>query len=220
MTNTQIDNSDAGNIDRTIIWQYDNAENLIGVIQTLKDFFAQSTTEFFDGYIEKINLANPDEVDDYGLSVWGKVLGVQRPVLTFDDGGGESHTSPMSSALYRKILAARIVLLEKTATIPNYIEYVQSIFGNRMKVVDGLNMSLGFEVKDGETLTDEESAAIAQFPDVVFAFPSGVRSVEHSDSLMFGLDGQQDSEDESDPNVGGFDESGMNWRLTPKGNWQ
>ena len=220
MTNSVIDNTDAGNLDRTIIWQYDNAEKLIGIIEMLKDFFAQTTTEFFDNYAKKINLANPDEVDDYGLSVWGKVLGVQRPVLTFDDGEVASHTAPMSSGLYRKILAARIVLLEKSATVPNYIEYVQSIFGGKLKVIDGQNMSLSFAVKTGATLTDEESAAIAQFPDVVFAFPSGVRSSGHSNSLMFGFDGQQNSEDESDPQVGGFDESGMNWRLTPKGNWQ
>lgn len=220
MINSAIDNTDAGNLDRTIIWQYDNASGIIGVIEMLKDFFTQSTTEFFDDYAKKINLADLDEVDDYGLSVWGKILGAQRPVLTFDDGEGESHTAPMSSSLYRKILAARIILLEKSATVPDYIEYVKSIFGDRISVVDGENMSLTFTLKDGEELTDEESAAITQFPDVVFAFPSGVRSSEHSDSLMFGFDGQQDSEDESDPQVGGFDESGINWRLTPKGNWQ
>ena len=65
MTNSVIDNTDAGNLDRTIIWQYDNAEKLIGVIEMLKDFFAQSTTDFFDNYAKKINLANPDEVDPY-----------------------------------------------------------------------------------------------------------------------------------------------------------
>ena len=83
MTNSVIDNTDAGNLDRTIIWQYDNAEKLIGVIEMLKDFFAQSTTEFFDNYAKRINLANPDEVDDYGLSVWGKVLILRRCHLVF-----------------------------------------------------------------------------------------------------------------------------------------
>lgn len=220
MTNFIIDNSDHGDLERAITWQFDNAPHIIGIIDAIKSFYDQSTKDFFDGILAKVNITDADSVDDYGLALWGKILNVARPMLKYEVGTEDEYSEVMSSEFYRRILAARILLLEKTATVPDYIEYVKNIFGDRISVVDGEDMSLTFTLKDGEELTDEESAAITQFPDVVFAFPSGVRSSEHSDSLMFGFDGQQDSEDESDPQVGGFDESGMNWRLTPKGNWQ
>jgi hypothetical protein len=56
------------------------------------------------------------------------------------------------------------------------------------------------------------------FPDILYVFPSGVRSASHSKSLMFGLSNNGD--DPQDTFCGGLDESGFNWRLTPEGNWQ
>ena len=221
MTNSVIDNTTGGNLDRVILWQYDHADNLISIIELFRQFFKDSTTDFFDEYVKKFNLSNPDEVTDYGLAVWGKVLDIPRPTLTYTD-NGEEVTRTMSKELYRRILAGRIVLSEKNASVPAYIEYVTSVFGDGVTVIDGQDMSLSFvKNESAETpLTAEAAAAISQYPDVVFAYPSGVRSNERSNDPIFALDGQQTGTDDTDPIAGGLDESGFNWRITPKGNWR
>ena len=48
MTNSVIDNTTGGNLDRVILWQYDHADNLISIIELFSQFFKDSTTDFFD----------------------------------------------------------------------------------------------------------------------------------------------------------------------------
>lgn len=217
MTQNVLDNSDAGYIERTILWQYDNAENLKGLILSFKNFFDRSTKDHFDEMIGRMNLADED-IDDYGLAVWGKLLNTTRPELTYVlDGAERATTQTMTRELYRRVLLGKFRLLNSDASMSNYIDYLTSIFDGKVGIVDGLYMSISFEIVDGSTLTGEEKALVSQRPDVVFLYPAGVRSSEHSDSLMFGLDGQQD---ETEFKVGGLDESGLNWRLTTKGNWR
>lgn len=218
MKNYVIDNSDNGDIERAITWQYDNAEHLIGMIELFKKFYDESTKDYFDSLMSKFDLSKkiegtPKEGIDYGLSVWGKLLNVKRPFVTV---GGEKKT--ISSDFYRRILLAKLRLLSKDATVPNYIAYVNDMFedGN-VTVVDGKDMSLKFAAKTGNTLSDEEKAAITQIPDVIFTFPAGVRSSDHSDSLMLGL--SADGTSAQDTFCGGFDESSFCWRYTPKGDW-
>lgn len=216
MTIAQIDNTDAGTIERTILWQYEGAPKLVAMILSWKDFFNGSTTDLHDRLLEELDLTD-ENISDYGLSVWGRILGVVRPLLTYVlDGAAVETTQVMTRELYRKILLGRLRLSERDATIPAYLDYVKFVFGNNIQVVDDLDMGMTF-FENGE-LTNEELAAVEQHPDVVFMLPAGVRSNDHSASAMFGLDGQQN--EPSVVNVGGLDESGFNWRLTPKGNWQ
>lgn len=219
MKNYVIDNSDQGDIERSITWQYDNAKNLIGLIELYKSFYDESTKDFFDGILSKFDLTKPigttpGDGIDYGLSVWGKILGVARPFVTVSN-----VRKTISSDFYRRILLAKLRLLSKDATIPNYIWYVNDMFGTgNVTVVDGKDMSLKFVAKSGNSLSDEEKAAIEQIPDIIFTFPAGVRSSDRSDSLMLGL--SKDGETPQDTFCGGFDESSFCWRYTPKGNWK
>lgn len=215
MTNGVIDNTDAGNIKRTILWQYEHAPHIREILLSFHDFFKASTTDLYDRLPTELNLAD-ENIGDYGLSVWGDILGVRRPILTYRLPGASEETSQsMSRELYRKILLGRLRLSERDASVPAYIEFVTFVFNGNVSVVDGIDMSISF-IENGE-LSDEEYAAISQCPDVVFMLPSGVRDNEHSDSKMFVLDGQQNEDGFS---TGGLDESGFNWRLTPKGNWR
>ena len=213
-----IDNSDQGDIKRSITWQYDNAENLIGIIELFKEFYDKSTKDYFDTLMSKFDLTKPigetpGEGIDYGLSVWGKILGMPRPFVTVSN-----VRKMISSEFYRRILLAKLRLLSKDATVPNYIAYVNDMFGiGNVTVFDGKDMSLKFVVKSENSLSDEERAAITQIPDVIFTFPSGVMSSGHSDSLILGLSTNGTSA--QDTFCGGFDESSFCWRYTPKGNW-
>lgn len=215
MTNGVIDNTDAGSIKRTILWQYEHAPHIREMLLSFHDFFKASTTDLYDRLPIELNLSD-ENIGDYGLSVWGDILGVRRPILTYRlQGASEETSQPMSRELYRKILLGRLRLSERDASVPSYIEFVTFVFNGNVSVVDGIDMSISF-IENGE-LNDEEYAAISQCPDVVFMLPSGVRDNEHSNSKMFVLDGQ---EDETEFSTGGLDQSGFNWRLTPKGNWR
>lgn len=211
MNTATIDNSDAGYIERVILWQYDNAEHLKDLILNLKGFYDRSTKDHFDEMVGRMNLAD-ENIDDYGLAVWGKILNTNRPNLTY---GG--NTTPLSKEVYRKILLGKIKLFEGSATLKEFIAYVESIFDNGVICTDGLDMSIRFDKNLDETLSPELDALITQAPDVVFIYPAGVRSSEHSTSRMFVFD-EQKTVDFFTP--GGLDESGFNWRLTTKGNWR
>jgi hypothetical protein len=224
MTTFPTDNSDNGDILRSITWQYDKAEKVVGAITLLKEAFDSTTKDFFDSLSSEINI---DYAEEFGLSVLGKTLGIPRPTIVI----GETNR-PLSLELYRRIIKGRMTLLNSSATMPKYIDYLDYVSDGKVKITvrDGLDMGLTFEVVD--VLSQEVVNANAsikeyiedikyldeKFPDILYVFPSGVRSATHSDSLMFGL--SNDGTNPQDTFCGGLDESGFNWRLTPKGNWQ
>ena len=100
MDKYELNNSVEADLDRTITWQYDNAVRLIASIGILKDFAAQSTAAYWDGWKDKV--VDINTADDFGLSIWGKILNCPRPTLT----GGT-----LSTEVYRRILKARFRLL-------------------------------------------------------------------------------------------------------------
>lgn len=210
-----IDNTDRGDIKRTILWQYDNATNLIKIIYLLKDFFAQGVTNFWDSFLRYTDLFSEGELSDYGLALWGKAIGVPR--LVYDNNGTPT---PINAELYRNVLKARLILSTKAATLKDYSDFITSIFGkDRVIVVDSGRMSLSVVKKNGQvTLTADEQTLIDNV-DAWFLYPAGVKSDVHSNSNMFGFEGQSPRPGYNDPNIGGLDESSFNWRLTPGGNW-
>ena len=79
MNTANIDNSIGADITRTITWQFDKATHLVGIINALRDFYDQSTKDLWDGVIGSVE--NIDKANDYGLSVWGKILNVRRTIV-------------------------------------------------------------------------------------------------------------------------------------------
>lgn len=211
-----IDNTDRGDIERTILWQYDNATNLIAIINIFKDFFKYAITDFWDDFITKHTdlFADDENISDYGLALWGKAIGVPR--LTYKDGDEVKY---LNSALYRSVLKARLILSTKSATLKDYADFITAIFGeNKVTVIDTGKMSLSVVKNDGVTLTTDEQVLVDNV-DAWFLYPAGVKSDVHSNSNMFGFYGQQLNTTATDPIVGGLDDSSFNWRLTPGGNW-
>lgn len=198
MTSLPIDNTDNGDILRSITWQYDEAEKLVFVFSVLKSAYDQTTKDLFD---ELANAVNPNTADAFGLAVLGRTLGIPRLGLSLE--------------LYRKLIIGRMKLLNGDATLEDYREYVKDVFGDAVSVSDGLDMSLTITVSDNAS--PEINTLVNTRPDVAFAFPAGVKSSEHSQSGMLGLEGQ---EDDAEVNVDTLDNAGFNWRLTPKGNWR
>ena len=329
MNGQPLDNSISSELDKVITWQYDNATNLIAIVDMMKEFFTESTTKFWDNW--PVDVVNIDTANDFGLCVWGNLLNIPwletytviPDQMVSDDGGlvltkrymptgimsrdtnffyggdpatihilqdpenyfcyrDETHclmpakslsgiyaltyaittgnkthdmddvvcpgyfestvsnsmkvsswfdpsdpititplrddcpiytfrkvpskkisTGKISSELYRKILKAKVKLLSRNATIPDYCEFINTVFDGKVKVIDGLDMSLKF--KDNG-LDGEQKSVFDNHMDVIIAYPSGVRDNNKSNSPIFALDGQQ-KVFSTDPITGGLDES-------------
>jgi len=240
MTVYPTDNSDNGDILRTVLWQYDNAEKLAGIILAWKEMFDGTTKAFFDELVES---SDPLTAGDQ-LATWGKTLGIMRPTLDID-----GVKTSLSTELYRRLIIGRVRLLNSNASFDAYVSYLKYVFNGRATVYDNQNstfpnMGLTFTFFDGNPGSDadevaEMSALISQYPELAFIFPSGVEDTHHSESAMFGLaesyietgtdteteiysetEGQQFGETGTDPIIGGLDDSSFNWRITPEGNWR
>lgn len=176
MNNPHIDNTADSDLSRVITWQYDNAENLVATIGMLKDFFRKSTSDLWDSIAAGVNISVPDEASDFDLAKWGKLLGVERPVLTIN---GSSVT--MKSEAYRRILVARFRLLNSDATTEDYITFIKYIFGEAVEISYNDNMALTFSYvgnvpQSTNSVEYHLYAAFNQFPDAIFIYPAGVRS--------------------------------------------
>lgn len=185
-------------LDRVILWQYDNS-NLVGFVQLLADFLGQSTKQFWEDW--QSDVVNVDTANDFGLAVWGKVLGIERPVIS---------TGTISTELFRKIVKARFELMNSSAAIPDYIKYVDAIFGEgTVTVSDGNDMSISFGEYTGQ---DEELSELNI--NGLIPYPAGVRdNAEASGRFLAFVETNGAVPSASTyPRAGGFDESTFNWK--------
>lgn len=197
-----MNNSIKDELNRVITWQYDNSTNLIAIVMSLEHYYEESTEKFWDSWVDDV--VNIDTATDFGLAVWGNILGVKRFVRT---ASGE----PVSTELYRKILKARAKLLDGNASMKDYCEFAYEIFGDKVIVSDGLDMSLTF-ADDG--LDGEELEVFTDHLDDIVPYPTGVHDNNPSDSCVFGLEDQDPAMD-SDPQIGGLDDSTFAWKDFP-----
>ncbi len=191
-----IDNSFDGDLKRVITWQYDQAENLIAFLGVFKGFFADSTEDFWEGFRKAMDIANAEgsgSVSEFGLAVWGKLLGIPRPVVSYQaEGEAAAAQHPMSADFYRRLLVGRFRLANENASMDAYIRFCDYVFGEgKVTATDGYDMSLKFTwTGDAALTTDadrEMKSAVESIPDVVFAFPAGVRSSDERDAFVFGF---------------------------------
>ena len=207
MNTVAIDNSDGGEILAAILWQYEHASNVVGVIETFKAAYDASTKDFFDALLGRYDLAS-ESIDDFGLAVWGAILNLPRPFV---------NGSMLSSGVYRRILLGKLRLLDSNATMENYVAYCNLVFGEgAVSVVDEGKMELTFVAN---ATLDEELMALLDMQQKIIPYPAGVKSNVHSNSPMFCFEGQQPVLDD-DPQAGGLDDSSFCWRYTKQGNWR
>lgn len=217
MESVTIDNSIFADLCRTITWQYDNATNLIGIIMAyykndteqpglIKGFFDESTNQFWNNW--RLNTLDIDNANDYGLSVWGKLLSCPRPTIKADPTHQVYSQQTLPTELYRKLLKCRFNLLNSNASDEAYRHYIEDMFDGNVTIHDGRDMSITFEIGDG--LDNILAAFVSQYPDIAFIYPAGVQDNKRMSGLIFGFDGQQPV-DENDPAIGGFDNSTFDW---------
>lgn len=136
---------------RAILWQYDNAPNLLAILQNEQAWYDVNHTQFWnDFYTDIFNL---DTANDFGLQIWSIILGQPLFVNFLSDGrvtwgfGSEhenfersnfasdasgSYRLPASTA--RVLLKLRYFQLTSAGTVPEINRALKWIFGEEYGV--------------------------------------------------------------------------------------
>lgn len=199
MTNAVIDNSAKAEIGKVVLWQYDQAPHLLGMIQMLSSFHDAATKDIWDFYMNKvvnIDEASKDDGSDFALSILGALLGIERPTVD-----GET----MSRAQYAAFLKGYAELMSSNFTIPDINKYLRTVFGydtlgrNKVFVTDGYDMTIHYHPNDGTSdddgsdsygdvsLTAEQEWIIENLYDFAFPFPAAVKDGRVLDTIAFGI---------------------------------
>lgn len=186
-----IDNS--VNLLEPILWQYDNAPNLIAFRDLLRDFSREYTTQFWNNFISDV--FRLDTANEFGLSVWGVLLGVPRVV---DEDGNK-----ISLDVYRNVLKAKLYILGSNCSTAAFNKYISMVFGKSLcQISDGyINegqypsssyvvntetyvsriMTMVYNFATDSTLGKD----LAAVKDIMSVYPAGVRdNNDHSDILI------------------------------------
>ena len=185
MTNPKIDNSIENT--KVILWQYDNAPNLIGLIRKWNEFGKISVSDFWDYYRDKV--VNIDEADEYGLNVWGNALNIPWPSVKIPTTSGQPDVHRIDIELYRRLLKAKMFLMWKPSTVENLNTYLSFLFPGseegkfgpgyvqmykpRCRVLDNQDMSMSYTFPT--EATGDEAYLYFQHYDLIFPFPVGIR---------------------------------------------
>lgn len=167
MADATINNDIGADLDALVTWQYDNADRLTGIVDLLKDFFTKAVTVPMDGQLTLAGLKDLDE--DWALNIWGVLLGLPRPQLSY---GGESHQ--MSTENYKNLLLARYRLLCGNASVKEYVEYIKTIFLGNASFHDNMNMSASVTWNETAPETGELKALYDTYLDRIMLLPTGV----------------------------------------------
>lgn len=152
------------NLLESIIWQYNEAEHLQKIIEDEQLWYETNVNEFMQDWYT--NVFNVDTANNFGLSVWAKILNVNfalppeetRNTNVF--GFGEyynnfyqSNFSPPSQedrslTLEQKRLVIKLTY-QKYHTLPSVPEInkiIRSVLGNGSYILDGFDMSSNFVI--------------------------------------------------------------------------
>lgn len=199
--NITLDNTIDGDCRRVITWQFDNAEKLRGTILMFRDFFTASVKNIADRVKSIVDIAQSETADDFALSVWGKLLGFDRPTVLVN-----GILVPLLSSAYRKILVARFRLLNSNASTSAYGIFLDEVFGGAVAISQNSGMALKFEYtgtvpSEGNTEEYHLYRLFCDNPDAIFVYPAGVKDDTKGDGPIFGFDGQWTLMDNGQPAV-------------------
>lgn len=147
---------------RCVLWQYNDAERLQTLLAQKQDWYIKNQTEFWRSWIRDV--FDMRTANDFGLSVWGKILresrdryvpgvGIDYPAFGFGSfrrnfGRGNFRRADagyikLGSAQYRMLLQLRYFKMISRGTVPEINTFMQRLFQNqgRVYVLDPLDMS-------------------------------------------------------------------------------
>lgn len=152
MTNQVLDFDASVDLLRAILWQHDNANSLISLAESKQDWYNRNQTEFWDSWLRDV--FDLDTANEFGLSVWSRILGVPLQVKIDGDkakdafGFGANHQSfgngnfaravdgeqSLSLEQSRLVLKMRYFQLVSRGSIPEINEWLSALFGDQGNV--------------------------------------------------------------------------------------
>jgi hypothetical protein len=177
------------NLLKAILWQYNDAEYLKTIIENKQNCYNSKVVDFFDDWYT--NVFNIDTANDFGLSVWAKILNVnfaqkkafRADKTTFGFGNLRStfargnfiplpdediYLTTEQKRLIIKIIYQKYNLLP---SVPEINKVIRQFFGESSYVVDGLDMTTSMVVFT-EQLSREKQFIIEEFG--ILPRPAGV----------------------------------------------
>lgn len=147
---------------RCLLWQYNDATRLQSLLQEKKSWYEKNHTEFWKNWLRDV--FDLRTADDFGLSVWGKILnesrdsyvagaGIDYPAFGFGQyrknfGNGnfrraKSGYTQLETEQYRLLLRLKYFKLISRGTVPEINSFLNELFQNegRVYVLDPLDMS-------------------------------------------------------------------------------
>lgn len=148
---------------KAIIWQYDSAENLVGLMNAYQEWRNTNHTEFWENwYTDVFDLRT---ANSFGLKVWSIILGVPLvgPASSGKDGpawafgaarqnfqhgnfGGSGAPVQLQDEQARLVLRLRYYQLVSRGTIPETNAFLKVLFEDQgpVYVEDNLDMTMNF----------------------------------------------------------------------------
>ena len=180
---------------RALLWQYNDAANLEGLLRAKQAFYQTNQREFWENW--QRDVFDLRTANEFGLSVWASILNVpfftdsevspaDYPAFGFDTGETDSITNfnrgnfatssdtfiNLSVEQRRLLLRLRYFQLVTTATVPEINEFATILLGdtNSVYVIDNLNMTISYVFT---TIPPSNLLLVAQQFDII-PRPSGV----------------------------------------------
>ena len=121
-----------------IFWQYNNAPAFNSLINAKQDWYNTNQVTFWTNWVSDV--LNITTANDYGLAIWGILLGVPR---NYNVNGSNV---ALTTEQYRTVLQARLLLLKIRGTVPEINNLLKFLFGKYGKayVVDNHNMTITY----------------------------------------------------------------------------
>lgn len=131
-----------------LLWQYSNAPNLRKIVENEQAFVDTAITQFKDAFDKDI--FNIKTCDANGLDLWGRILGVQRPVV---------QDVQLNDYQYSLLLQSRLSVLIWDGSAFGLTKIIKSLFPDAVfKITDNLDMTVNIDFAGG--LTEEQEAVL------------------------------------------------------------
>lgn len=181
-----------------LLWQYLDAEKMKAMIKNEQEFVDEAVTKFWTDFNHDVlNLAT---CNAFGLSLWGRLLRVQRP--TYIDSG---EVKVFNDEQYRLLLKARIYLLTFDGSAKSLNEFFKTLFPDIVvEVKDNLDMTVNINFLS--EITPEVEVVLRMHEvdpitgEMIYTFlprPSGVQYIINTEvdySTTFGFEGMTETE--------------------------
>lgn len=128
----------AADLLQALLWQYDNAPRLQKLLQHKQNWYNANNTSFWTDWFA--NVFNINTANDFGLTVWGKLLRGERTYTV----NGQPYS--LNTEQYRLLLKGRLLYLGMNGSVPEINNYLHLLFGERgpAYVIDNQDMTIRY----------------------------------------------------------------------------